>query len=87
MPAVKPDPIADALNAAVATGSSATSSIERFFADRPAVTDSVKAAHKRGVPLTEIARLLTSDRSVPEGTRISDKQVKTWLDKHLPRTL
>lgn len=84
MPA-KPDPIADALNAAVATHNRAVGAIERYFDDRPAVKDSIIAASIRGVPKTEIAKLLT--KGAPEGVRISDTMVGTWLDKHLPKTL
>lgn len=82
----KRDPIAEALNAAVAVSTGGgLSAIERIFADRPAVFQSILDAYGRGVPKTEIARLLTA--GAPAGIRISDGQVRTWLDKNLPKTL
>ena len=81
----KPDPIVAALDAAVPLGGGGVGAIERIFADRPAVYQSIIDAHNRGVPKTEIARLLTA--GAPAGVRISDGQVKTWLDKNLPKTL
>lgn len=81
----KPDPIAAALDAAPATGYlGGTSSIDRHFGERSEVLESVKAAHARGVPKTEIARLLTD--GAPEGVVITDGMVKTWLDKNRPKT-
>ncbi len=81
----KPDPIVAALDAAVPLGGGGVGAIERIFAARPAVAESILAAYERGVPKTEIARLLT--KGAPEGVRISDGQVGTWLDKNLPKTL
>jgi hypothetical protein len=81
----KTDPIVAALNSAVPTGGGGVGAIERIFEKRPAVFKSIIDAHNRGVTKTEIARLLT--QGAPEGVRISDGQVKTWLDKNLPKTL
>lgn len=82
----KPDPLAAAIDAAQPSLMGGNQgAVERLFGDRPDVLASIQAAHARGITKTEIARLLTA--GAPEGVRITDGQVKSWIDKHAPKTL
>ena len=79
------DPVAAALDEATPTAKGGVSNIDRLYAERPQVLESVLAARNRGVTQVAIAELLNA--GTPDGSpAITEGQVRTWVKNNTPKT-
>lgn len=75
MLAARPDPLAEALNAATRGTAGVKQRITTLFGDRPDVLESITTARKRGVSCAEISKIIKRF----ENEQVSVGAIKTYL--------